>query len=186
MTLFGEFKQKRQANASALIAFGIAVNEESPDSLAETIRTGRGPTLFTIGYERRDSDDLIARLVDFDIELLVDVREKPISRKVDFRKNVLAEACRVAGIEYESWPALGSTGHQREQLKESGNIGEFMRRFRDFARRGRSEVVGELGSVVADKRVALMCYERSHHECHRCVVADLVADEVDATVVAIL
>jgi len=186
MTLFGEFERRRKANADALSAFGVAVDEKSPDSICETIREGEGPVIYTIGYERRDVQDLTARLVDFDVDLLIDVREKPISRKVDFRKNILAGACNEAGIDYESWPQLGSTGHQRNRLKSTGDLREFMRRFRDFARRGRSEAIEALADVVQMKSVALLCYERSHHECHRCVLADLTAEHIDATIVAIL
>jgi uncharacterized protein (DUF488 family) len=32
---------------------------------------------------------------------------------------------------------------------------------------------------------ALLCYERLHEDCHRSVIADLIAEQLNATVIAI-
>lgn len=88
-------------------------------------------------------------------------------------------------MRYESWTDLGSTGAQRRQLIETHDYVEFRHRFREFARRYRKAALDRL-SVVAQKRtVALLCYERCHDQCHRSVVADLVAKRLDASVFAI-
>jgi len=41
------------------------------------------------------------------IELLLDVRENPISRRADCRSSELAKVCAGVGLSYESWTALG-------------------------------------------------------------------------------
>ena len=43
-------------------------------------------TIVSIGYEKRSIEDLIDLLVDNAVELLVDVRLNPISRKKGFSK----------------------------------------------------------------------------------------------------
>ena len=42
--------------------------------------------IFTIGYEKSTIDDFVSRLADADIDVLVDVRELPLSRKRGFSK----------------------------------------------------------------------------------------------------
>lgn len=177
--------RRNSENAAALAAFGVIHTDQVTNVAYRDIRRGNGPTVFTIGYERRDSDDLLARLLDAGVEILVDIRERPFSRKPDFRAGPLRAACESAGIHYESWPRLGSTEHQRTRLKATGDIGEFRKRFRDFAKRGRSSELADLAQLAENKTVALICYERVHEECHRSVVADLLACINDATITAI-
>jgi uncharacterized protein (DUF488 family) len=164
---------------------GIGISTGAGGSIMKTIRDGASTTIFTIGYERRSLDDLLSTLRQSGIDKLIDVREKPISRKPDFREGVLAAACNGAGIEYESWKRLGSTSSQRQFLKDSGDVAEFMRRFRSFVRRGRAAEINQLSEENEGGNVALLCYERAHDECHRSVIADLVADATGACVVAI-
>ena len=177
--------ERRRANAKAIAALGAKSSVETSRALERKVREGNGTTIFTIGYERRTGEGLVAELRDVGVDLLIDVRERPISRKADFRKAVLERLCDTVGLSYESWPRLGSTGHQRRQLRETGHLGEFRRRYRDFAQRGRHDVLDRLAEVAKQNTIALICYERVHEECHRSIVADLVADRIDATVVAI-
>lgn len=176
--------KRRVRNAKSLEAFGVDLG----DSFSEryrTIRKGEGPTIYTVGYERRSGDDLISALVDAQIEVLVDVRQKPFSRKPDFRKVALATLCDESGIRYETWTRLGSTQHQRESLRETGDYTRFYRLFRDLMKRGRKNEIRALADLSATATIALICYERAHDECHRSVVAELAAELCDASVVAI-
>ncbi len=175
---------KRAENDAALAAFGLSGGPEN--SSYRTIRSGAGPTVFTIGYEKRDSEDLLARLIDAGVSGLVDVRERPFSRKPDFRRAALEGACTEAGIGYQNWTTLGSTGHQRDALKNSGDFATFRKRFRELLKRGRMTEIEELAQLANRETVALICYERCHDGCHRSIVADFVANENDATVTAIL
>jgi uncharacterized protein (DUF488 family) len=67
-------------------------------------------SVFTIGYEERSIDEFISRLKKFHINVLIDVREIPTSRKAGFSKKRLAEFLRSADIEYIHVKALGSPG----------------------------------------------------------------------------
>jgi uncharacterized protein (DUF488 family) len=119
------------------------------------------------------------------VEVLVDIREKPISRVADFRANSLSRICDDAKIDYEGWPELGSTEAQRDRLKETGDFGRFENDFRRHVRKCCEGVLDRLATKAKSKPVALLCYERSHEECHRSVVAELLADRIDATIVAL-
>lgn len=188
MGLFGEqLEKRRQTNAKALKAFGATASNlaEAGSSHLRTIRTGGKTTIFTIGYEKRSGDELISLLRDAGVEVLADIREKPMSRVPDFRQSSLRGLCEAANILYEGWPELGSTEGQRSRLKETADFKTFARQFRSYATRSLSEPLDRLAKRSKAKSVALLCYERLHEECHRSIVADLLADRLDATVVAI-
>src|ERR1035437_1105254 len=140
------------------------------------IKVGGSKTIFTVGYERRSGEDLIAALRDAGVKILIDVRDKPISRKPDFRESALRALCEDARIRYETWKDLGSTVEQREKLKSSGDFGKFETAFRKYAERELSEPIDRLAKLVqkASETVAMICYERCHEECHRSIIADML------------
>jgi uncharacterized protein (DUF488 family) len=150
------------------------------------VREGTKITIYTVGYERRDGEGLMSVLRDHGIKSLADVRERPMSRKPDFRAGSLRALCESAGIEYQPWPMLGSTVEQRDELQESGDFHEFEKQFRSYAVKSMKTDLERLAASVQRTPTTLLCYERLHEECHRSVIANLVAQKINATVVAIL
>ena len=176
----------RQAqNAQALAAFGIVRSNGGTAPCLRSVHEGSGPTVFTVGYERRNGEDLIASLLNAGVEVLVDVRQKAMSRKPDFRGRALQALCEEAGVTYAAMPELGSTEAQRARLKDTGDFTTFRKRFRDYAKRSKQAPLEKLGQLAVGQPIALLCYERSHEECHRSILADLLVEKIDATVVAI-
>ena len=55
-------------------------------------------TLYTIGYEKALLKDVIAALVAAGVATLLDVRDRPISRRPGFSKRQLAAAVEDAGM----------------------------------------------------------------------------------------
>jgi uncharacterized protein (DUF488 family) len=183
MAIYSDIEQRRAKNAKNLAAFGASV--AGTNAGIRTIRTGKTVTIFTVGYERRDGDELMGVLRDHGIKALADVRQRPISRKPDFRATALREFCEVAGIEYQPWPMLGSTDEQRDELQASGNFKAFAQKFKAYAKRTLDHDLQNLALSVTRIPTALLCYERLHEDCHRSVIADLVGESIDATVIAI-
>jgi uncharacterized protein (DUF488 family) len=180
----GRAGNRRESNAKALAAFGIVASGAS--HIYKVVREGGSVTVFTVGYEGRTGEDLIAILRDAGIEHLADIRDKPVSRKPDFRAKALMALCEDAGIEYGAWPDLGSTEGQRDRLQTTGDIDHFHKTFRAYAKRYLDEPVEKLARLAKRKSVALLCYERAHDDCHRSTIADLLADRLKAGVTAIL
>src|SRR5262244_1355203 len=65
-------------------------------------------TLFTIGYEKTPLKDLITTLTAAGLWNLLDVRDRPISRRPGFSKRQLAAAIENAGMRYVHLAALGT------------------------------------------------------------------------------
>lgn len=128
--------------------------------------------LLTVGYERRDPGDLVALLVAHGVEVLVDVRATPRSRRPGLSKRALAASLQHAGIAYRHEPALGVPREEREAFRAGDEevIARFERRLEGEARPRVAAVV----ALAHEHTVALLCYERAEADCHRRLVAAAV------------
>ena len=154
-------------------------------SVYRTIRPGGPVIIFTIGYEQRKGAELISMLRGAGVGLLADIREKPMSRLSDFRGKALRGFCETAGIEYRHWSELGSTEKLRDHLKDTGDFKRFEAGVRRHILRQGKPALAELAAAARHKPTALLCYERLHEECHRSTVAEMLADMLDAGLVAL-
>jgi uncharacterized protein (DUF488 family) len=67
-----------------------------------------GKTLFTIGYQQALPGDIIATLTAAGVKTLLDVRDRPISRRPGFSKRQLAAGIEDGGMRYVHLAALGT------------------------------------------------------------------------------
>src|ERR1700751_6286980 len=91
-------------------------------------------TLFTIGYERALLTDVVATITPAGVVTLLDVRDRPISRRPGFSKRQLAAAIEDAGMRYVHLAALGTppegrlAGRRREWEQFWGIVEEKLAR----------------------------------------------------------
>lgn len=113
------------------------------------------------------------------IDVLLDIRELPISRRKSFSKTALGGALYELGIRYRHEKRLGSPKDIRHRLREDGNYSRF---FREFDRHlfQQSALLETLAEELKGN-VALMCYEKDHEECHRRSVANALAELLGKT-----
>lgn len=137
----------------------------------------RIPKLFTIGYQGSTPTDLIDRLRDAGVERVVDVRELPLSRRRGFSKSPLAEALTRAGIRYEHVRALGNPKPYRERYK-SGDSKGGAQAFRRHLHNGSHDALHELAESIPSEKTCLLCFEESHVDCHRSVIAGAIAERL--------
>lgn len=137
-------------------------------------------TVFTVGHGARPAAELVAILLEADIELLVDVRRFPGSRRhPHFGRDALQESLPAAGIAYE-WRGE-ALGGRRKPLPDSPNVAWRVDAFRGYADHlASTEFRAELLEVeerAASVRQAVMCAETLWWRCHRRLIADaLVSD----------
>ncbi len=128
------------------------------------------PALFTFGYEGLTIEAFVARLKGARVELIVDVREMPLSRKKGFSKNAFREHLAAAGIAYEHRPALGCPKSVRNRFKADSDWTAYTRGF--FAHLGTVQAeVKSLATAARVRRACLVCFEADHEACHRTYVA---------------
>ncbi|OYQ32969.1 hypothetical protein CHU95_19050 [Niveispirillum lacus] len=134
--------------------------------------------LATIGYESADIADFIATLKTASVERIIDIRELPISRRKGFAKKALSEALADAGIEYIHLRGLGDPKAGREAAR----AGDY-KKFKDIFNEHMKSVAAQRDLSLAVQHVekggaCLLCYERSHSECHRSIVAEAISDKI--------
>lgn len=128
----------------------------------------------TIGHSTRTSEVLIELLNAHSIELLIDVRRWPASRRCpQFNREPLGASLKARGIDY-LW--RGDLGGFRKAAADSPNIGWRVATFRayaDFMLTEEFEVImSEMERIGAERRIALMCAEAVPWRCHRQLLAD--------------
>jgi uncharacterized protein (DUF488 family) len=127
--------------------------------------------LFTIGYEGRALDELIAMLASNKIERVIDIRELPLSRRRGFSKTPLGAALAAAGIEYVH---MREAGNPYRKLKDAIPRDELLAKYKKHIT-GARETVASVAEQARGRRVALLCYEAEPAMCHRSLLAPRVA-----------
>ena len=72
--------------------------------------------LYTIGYEGLNQDGFLKWLHYFNIDVVADVRDLPLSRKKGFSKTGLSDFLIKEDIEYFSYRELGVPKERRNQF----------------------------------------------------------------------
>lgn len=132
------------------------------------------PAIYTIGHSTHTSEELLAMLKSFDIELLADVRHYPGSRKFpQFNKEVLKNTLLQNGIAYVHIVELGG---RRKVNKDSHNTRWHKAVFRAYADYMETEDfksgIEKLESLALKKRTAYLCSEAVWWRCHRSLISD--------------
>jgi uncharacterized protein (DUF488 family) len=131
--------------------------------------------IWTIGHSTRGIDEFISLLEENQINLLVDVRAFPGSKRYpQFNKEALAESLNECGIRYEHFPELGG---KRKSKPGSRNTAWRNASFRGYADYMETEQfqkgIARLLEFAADAgATAIMCAEAVWWRCHRSLIAD--------------
>jgi len=131
-------------------------------------------TLWTVGHSTRSSDDFMALLSGNRIELLVDVRRYPGSRRYPhFNERELAESLSAEGIDYHLMADLGGRRKPRLDSRNTAWRNESFRGYADYMETDEfCAAINELLDEAAQRRTAIMCSEAVWWRCHRSLIAD--------------
>jgi len=141
-------------------------------------------TVWTVGHSTRSGEEFAQILLAHGVEVLVDVRSFPGSRRYpQFNRTTLAESLQQVGIEYKHEPRLGG---RRTPRKDSHNTAWKNASFRAYADHMETEEfrngVTDLLEVAANARVAVMCAEALWWRCHRRLISDYLKTEGHAVI----
>jgi hypothetical protein len=155
----------------------VLTDPEERARVAAVRPTTISPGLLTIGYEGRCLEGYLNDLIRAGVTRLCDVRRNPLSRKYGFSKGTLSKSCEPLGIRYHHLPELGIASEQRRELKTQADYDALFAIYeRDNLPRQALALARIRDWVVKDgERVALTCFERRPHQCHRHCVAKAVA-----------
>ncbi len=167
-------KAPRPANASAKRAAPAKKNSTAVARAVAAKIVADELTVLTIGHSTRTIEEFLAILQARGVQLLLDVRTIPKSRRVpQFNSDALAASLREKGIEYVHLATLGGL---RRAKKDSINTGWRNASFRGYAdymaTQEFREGLDRLLRLAKTQRTAIMCAEAVPWRCHRSLIGD--------------
>lgn len=130
--------------------------------------------VWTIGHSTRTLEEFFELLRSFDINMLVDIRTYPGSRRYPhFNQTQLSHSVQENGIQYLHMIELGG---RRKPLPDSTNTSWRHPSFRGYADYMQTpefaEAISKLEALSSESRIAYMCSEAMWWKCHRSLVSD--------------
>jgi uncharacterized protein (DUF488 family) len=140
------------------------------------------PVVWTIGHSTRAATELIALLREHDIQLLLDVRSLPRSRRnPQFEQAEMQQWVPAAGLIYRHQPGLGGRRTPNPDSDQQGVPEGGLRGYADFMQTAAFDrELERMLELACNHRTAIMCAEADPAKCHRAMICDaLVVREVD-------
>ena len=137
--------------------------------------------IFTIGYEGATMVEFLAALQRAGVRRVIDVRALPLSRRPGFSKTPLSGALAEAGIDYVHLKALGTPAEGRAAAR-AGRHADLERIY--AGQLELAEAIAQSAQMLAlaqETPSALLCFEREPAQCHRTMLLDAVAPDVEVT-----
>jgi uncharacterized protein (DUF488 family) len=134
--------------------------------------------LWTIGYERLRPEALAAELETEGVQRVLDVRERPQSRRPGMSKTRLGALLAEHGMRYEHRRALGTPPDLRH-LYRTNRVERAAAGYREHVEGTAAGELDRLAAEIADgPRTALLCLEEDPAACHRSVLAQALAERL--------
>jgi uncharacterized protein (DUF488 family) len=132
--------------------------------------------VFTIGYEKTSQAEVIAALKAAGVARVIDVRDRPLSRRAGFSKRQLQAGLEQSGIGYVHLQALGTPPEGREANRKR-DWQRFWRIVEAKLETPEAEhALAQAAALAAEAPSCLLCYEADWRICHRRRVAELLAE----------
>jgi uncharacterized protein (DUF488 family) len=133
-----------------------------------------GPELLTVGHGTLSEDDLLAVLRGAGVEVLVDVRSYPGSRRhPQYGRAAMEQWVPDAGVEYRWEQAVGGRRRPVEGSRHPALRHDAFRAYADHMETPDFKAgLDRVMAVAAERRTAVMCAESVWWRCHRRLLAD--------------
>lgn len=131
--------------------------------------------LFTIGYEGLSIEQFLTKILENEIDTVVDVRLNPLSRKAGFSKTRLAAALANEGVGYAHERQLGNPPENRAAFR-LGPLEQGRQRLRAILDEVGDEALTRLAQRSRRERVAILCVESTDVRCHRQVIVEMLRE----------
>jgi len=130
--------------------------------------------LWTIGHSTRSAEEFSSLLKAYSIEVLVDVRSFPTSKRhPQFNKPVLEEFLKHSEIRYLHFAALGGRRSPRADSINTAWQNAGFRGYADYMETPQfKNGIKELLEVASNSKTAIMCAEAVWWRCHRSLISD--------------
>lgn len=133
--------------------------------------------IYTVGYEGKSVDGFFNNILQNSIELIIDVRSNPISRRYGFSKKKFSEIAEELGISYIHMPELGIPSKHRTNLNDYSSYQNLLTFYEKEVLPSCETSINKVGILMREKAAALMCMEKDYRCCHRSRLAKIVSQK---------
>lgn len=134
--------------------------------------------IYSIGFTKTTAEGFFTRLIDHQVQRVLDVRLNTRSQLAGFAKgrDLSYFLPAIAGIAYEHEPLLCPSADILEQYKRRGEMPweDYETQFMALMRKRR--VAKRLDPATFEPRTALLCSEATPEYCHRRLVIEYLAE----------
>lgn len=131
--------------------------------------------VYTAGYENKSVDLFLNDLLRKGIEVLIDVRANPLSRKYGFSRRQLADLAGKLGVEYVHFPDLGIPSKDRADLDGFDSYQRLFQRYEEEMLPKNEGAIQEVARLMRLRPSVLVCFEGDVRCCHRSRLASAVS-----------
>lgn len=141
-------------------------------------------TIYTIGYQGKNSEDFIEILKNNKIKILIDARHSAKSeKKPQFNKEILERELKRNTIDYYHYPELGIPFNIQTPYKEGMLSFDCLKQWYNWHIENEVELDKIVKFIKESGRTVLMCMEKyakkmrdQKYACHRDILADIIID----------
>lgn len=153
-------------------AMGMSLDEIVPPQRS-TMPLASG--IVSVGYEGLDLEAFLDTLDAHAVRAVADVRLNPLSRKTGFSKTRLSAALQDRGVAYRHFRDLGNPKDNRDEFRKGAP--DALKRFSQVLESDAGHTsLRELIQTAESQRVAVMCFEHNHCNCHRKMIIDRIQE----------
>lgn len=121
-------------------------------------------TIYTVGHGLQPLQHLLANLGEHEVEVVVDVRSHPVSRRApQFGRDRLQRAIESQGMKY-AWVGIALGGRPPRHLRTRTGAPDYERMAAEPAT---ASALDRLADASEHRRLALLCSESRPEQCHR-------------------
>ena len=140
-------------------------------------RPGLKPTVFTVGHSTRSLAEFVELLRRGPVELVVDVRTVPRSRRnPQYNEDVLGDELAGCKVSYLRISDLGGFRGRSPDVPPEVNAfwkNQSFHNYADYALSAQfAAALGDLLQIGSTRRCTIMCSEAVWWRCHRRIIAD--------------
>lgn len=133
--------------------------------------------IYTIGHSTHPTDEFLEMLHEASIEVLVDIRSFPASRKFpQFNEMNFRDWLKDVDIAYEHFSLLGGRRNKSQQFQDELNDGWNNQSFHNYAdytlTKDFQQGIRQLKQLAKKKRTVICCSERHPARCHRLLISN--------------
>jgi len=144
-----------------------------PPGLAD--RKPAQPAVYTAGYQQKSVDAFFDSLLRAGIQVVVDVRANPVSRKYGFARSSMRGIAEKLDMEYRHLPHLGIPSKKRVGLGTEASYKRLLDMYERDILPDRRADVDELARMMKTQPSVLVCMEQDVTCCHRSRLASAVS-----------